>query len=694
MDDEDLGYFYDDATDQLQFMENALLDAKDGTDDSEKIGEIFRAMHTIKGTAGMFEFDEIVNLTHKAENLLDEIRDEKVVFTASLSTLFMSVKDTTTALVENVVNGAELDDDIKDTLVYLEKQLLENMSGDNNTNTNIEKPEEDTTTDNSSSNIWHISLRLKPEFLKTGMDIISIIKFMEEIGELQIVKTIANDIPDFEQYDPISTYIGFEIKYKHDGTTDDIDEIFEFIEDDIDLIFFKYDDKTKFNDLVDKRESYIKQLLIDHFDYEDTTEPPPAKIEQKDKVETKTKSTPTPQANNTQEKDFFLKVNSKKIDEIINKVSQMVIANAQVLGHTQNNDDEELQDMLTNIETLLEDVRDSVLDVRMVQVKDSFIKYRRIVNDTATKLNKQIDFILEGEDTELDKSVVEKLSDPLTHMIRNSVDHGVEMPDIRVANGKSPQGKVILRAYPDAGTIVIELEDDGAGINKEAVLKKAIANGIVSVDHNLSDKEIYMLIFAAGLSTADSVSNISGRGVGMDVVRRNIEELRGVIEVESTPNKGSKIIIRLPLTLAIIDGFLVQSGHDKFIIPVDMITQCIELTDEYKSDIKDAHTIMVRGEMLPLLNLRKFYDDKITQEELDSDENRYRQNVIIVRFGSSEVGLLTDELYGQQQTVIKPLGGIFKNIPGISGGSILGSGEIAYILDIPKLIEKQIKQRK
>ena len=307
MDDEDLGYFYDDATDQLQFMENALLDAKDGTDDSEKIGEIFRAMHTIKGTAGMFEFDEIVNLTHKAENLLDEIRDEKVVFTASLSTLFMSVKDTTTALVENVVNGAELDDD---TLVYLEKQLLENMSGDNNTNTNIEKPEEDTTTDNSSSNIWHISLRLKPEFLKTGMDIISIIKFMEEIGELQIVKTIANDIPDFEQYDPISTYIGFEIKYKHDGTTDDIDEIFEFIEDDIDLIFFKYDDKTKFNDLVDKRESYIKQLLIDHFDYEDTTEPPPAKIEQKDKVETKTKSTPTPQANNTQEKDFFLKVNS------------------------------------------------------------------------------------------------------------------------------------------------------------------------------------------------------------------------------------------------------------------------------------------------------------------------------------------------------------------------------------------------
>ena len=694
MDDEDLGYFYDDATDQLQFMENALLDAKDGTDDSEKIGEIFRAMHTIKGTAGMFEFDEIVNLTHKAENLLDEIRDEKVVFTASLSTLFMSVKDTTTALVENVVNGAELDDDIKDTLVYLEKQLLENMSGDNNTNTNIEKPEEDTTTDNSSSNIWHISLRLKPEFLKTGMDIISIIKFMEEIGELQIVKTIANDIPDFEQYDPISTYIGFEIKYKHDGTTDDIDEIFEFIEDDIDLIFFKYDDKTKFNDLVDKRESYIKQLLIDHFDYEDTTEPPPAKIEQKDKVETKTKSTPTPQANNTQEKDFFLKVNSKKIDEIINKVSQMVIANAQVLGHTQNNDDEELQDMLTNIETLLEDVRDSVLDVRMVQVKDSFIKYRRIVNDTATKLNKQIDFILEGEDTELDKSVVEKLSDPLTHMIRNSVDHGVEMPDIRVANGKSPQGKVILRAYPDAGTIVIELEDDGAGINKEAVLKKAIANGIVSVDNNLSDKEIYMLIFAAGLSTADAVSNISGRGVGMDVVRRNIEDLRGVIEVESTASKGSKIIIRLPLTLAIIDGFLVQSGHDKFIIPVDMITQCIELTDEYKSDIKDAHTIMVRGEMLPLLNLRKFYDDKITQEELDSDENRYRQNVIIVRFGSSEVGLLTDELYGQQQTVIKPLGGIFKNIPGISGGSILGSGEIAYILDIPKLIEKQIKQRK
>ncbi len=710
MEDEELSFFYEDACDQLQFMENALLDAKDGTKDPEKIAEIFRAMHTIKGNSGMFGFDDIVSLTHKAENLLDEIRDGNVELTSNLSTLFMSVKDTTAALVESVVNGASLDEEIKQSVAILQDELLANMPGSEDkreTNNIIIIDDELESDDEEKEKLWHISLRFEPEFLSSGMDILSILKYFLKQGEILLNIPVIDDIPLLDQLNPTETYMGFEIDFQSFCTKDDVIEIFEFVEDDIDLVVFEHDNKQELKKLLSKREENLFELLTENFSYgEDFLSKEIEKPIVEEKIEKETivttiipevkTTTKQPELIKKQSEDngFYLKVNSKKIDELINKVSEMVIRNAQIAGYTENNDDENLEDMINSMSSLLEEVRDGVMNVRMVQVKESFSKYRRIVNDTASKLSKEIDFILEGEDTELDKSVVEKLSDPLTHMIRNSVDHGIEIPEKRIAQGKNPKGKVTLRAYPDAGTIIIELEDDGAGINKEAILNKAIKNGIVDSNAKLTDKEIYKLIFAAGLSTAQTVSDISGRGVGMDVVRRNIEDLRGVIEVDSTMGQGSKITIRLPLTLAIIDGFLVQSGHSKFIIPVEMISQCIELTDEYRSEVKGANTINVRGMVLPLLNLRKFYKDKVTPDELvvDEDADEYRQNVVIVRFASYEVGLLVDELYGQQQTVIKPLGGIFEKVPGISGGSILGSGEIALILDIPKLVENQIKK--
>jgi two-component system chemotaxis sensor kinase CheA len=696
--DDDLSYFYEDAIDQLQFMENALLDAKDGTNNQDIVAEIFRAMHTIKGNSGMFGFSDIVELTHKAENLLDEIRDNKVVLTANLSKLFMDVKDVTSILVETKINNTTIENDTKNMLEYLKKELLENMSNtlqENSPNNDIQKIENNK---DKSEKLWHISLRFEPDFLKSGMDILSILKYFLKDGEILSNLPITNSIPLLNELDPISAYAGFEIDYQSTNSYDDIIEVFEFVEDDVDLFVFEHQNKDKFEELFQKREEYLKDLLIENFLYEeDVIETTKEEVVIVKKEEDKNEINPVkilPKINIKKDSEFFLKVNSGKIDDLINKVSQMVIRNAQIQRYAQNKDDEILEDMTQDMESLLEEVRNNVLNIRMVQVKDSFIKYRRIVNDTATKLNKEIEFILEGENTELDKSVVEKLSDPLTHMIRNAVDHGVEMPDVRISKGKNAKGKIILRAYPDAGTIIIELEDDGAGINKEAVLKKAIKNKIVSSEDNLSDKEIYKLIFSAGLSTASEISDISGRGVGMDVVKRNIEDLRGIIDVSSQDNKGSKISIRLPLTLAIIDGFLVQCGHSKFIIPVEAISQCIELTHEYKSKIKGSNTINIRNKVLPLLNMRRFYNDKITPDELkiDEDEDEYRQNVVIVKYSSYEVGLLVDELYGQQQVVIKSFGEIFKNIPGISGGTILGNNEIALILDIPKLIENQIKK--
>ncbi len=521
------------------------------------------------------------------------------------------------------------------------------------------------------------------------------------MGEILINIPITSSIPNLENIDCFKTYIGFEFDFESDCSKDDILEIFEFVEDDVDLLVFKHNDTDSLLTLLKHRENEnLKEILIENCSYNEESfeikQTPIIQEEIKQEIiEVKTPSTQLtinnetikeePKANpEIAKKSFSLRVDSSKVDLLINKMGEMVIQNAKLMQIAEQNADEDLEEVSEGISLLLEEIREAVMNIRMVQVKDSFVKFKRIVNDTANKLGKDIDFIIEGGDTELDKSVVEKLSDPLVHMLRNSIDHGVEMPDVRQKNGKSPKGVVYLRAYPDSGSIIIEIQDDGAGINKNVVLQKAIENGVVDKNQKLSDKQIYKLIFEAGLSTAQEVSDISGRGVGMDVVKRNIEELRGVIDVDSSENKGSKITIRLPLTLAIIDGFLVQAGETKYIIPLDLISECMELTPECQTSVEGSSTINVRGEVLPLLDIRSFYNEKVI--------NEIRKNVVIVKYGNYKVGLQVDELFGGQQTVIKPLGEIFENVPGISGGSILGTGDVALIFDIPRLLEYRIKQ--
>jgi two-component system chemotaxis sensor kinase CheA len=278
--------------------------------------------------------------------------------------------------------------------------------------------------------------------------------------------------------------------------------------------------------------------------------------------------------------------------------------------------------------------------------------------------------------------MIEKITDPLIHILRNSVDHGIEPPEERIKLGKPPKGKIILKAYPDSGMIVIEIIDDGRGIDKNKVLQKAIEKGIIPPNTNLSDKEIFNLIFAPGISTASEVSDISGRGVGMDVVKKNIDSLRGSIEIESEPGKGTKITIRLPLTLAIIDGFLVQVANVKYVIPLEMIKECIELTSDQKEKVQKQGYIALRKKILPVLDMKEFFDVK--------NNNSLRENIVIVKYGDKEVGLLVDEFYGEFQTVIKPLGELFEKVQGISGGTILGSGEVGLIFDIPRLVEYRI----
>ncbi len=713
---EELELFAEDTEEQLQFMENALLDASESGIDSEKIGAIFRAMHTIKGTAGMFGFDDVVSFTHVAENLLDEVRKDNVEMTPDMLALMLKCKDHVDSLAQLSIREEEITEEITATGAELLVQLRAMMPGATPVTPVVEEKEAvevfeekaqtvDTSLPQASGEevMWHVSLRLKEDFFTTGMSVLSIFNFFNEMGEIVMNVPVLTNVPLLKNLNPQKSYMGFEILFQSSSSKEDIEEIFEFVEDDVDLVIFKQEDNAGLEQLVKKRKSEnLQTLLVDEGIYEadiftaKEPEPEVVMIEEKQEVVAPVKAVaPAPKAKKEVQKEpakkaapktSSLRVDSNKIDVLINQMSEMVIANARINEISEQSDNMELEESANLLSELLEQVRDGIMDIRMMQVGDSFMKFRRIVNDTAKKIGKDIDFVISGGETELDKTVIEKISDPLVHMLRNSVDHGVETPQQREAAGKAGKGRIDLRAYPDAGTIVIEIEDNGNGINKEKVLEKAIASGIVSPNHNLSDKEIYELIFAAGLSTADKVSDISGRGVGMDVVKRNIEDLRGTLDIDSTPGKGSKITIRLPLTLAIIDGFLVQVGDTKYVIPLDMIQECIELDEEAKESMKGNQFINLRGEILPLLNVHEYFDEAVYEGG--------RENVLIVKYTDKVVGLKVDELYGEHQTVIKPLGETFQQVPGISGGSILGSGEVSLIVDVPSLIDYKLKQSK
>jgi two-component system chemotaxis sensor kinase CheA len=316
----------------------------------------------------------------------------------------------------------------------------------------------------------------------------------------------------------------------------------------------------------------------------------------------------------------------------------------------------------------------------MVQIGETFKRFNRVVRDVSKELGKDIELVVTGGETELDKTVVEKIGDPLTHLIRNSMDHGIESAEVRAANGKPAKGTLSLNAYHDSGSIVIEVGDDGGGLNKEKILRKAIERGIVAPGQTLSDREIYNLIFEAGFSTADQVSNLSGRGVGMDVVRRNIEALRGTVDLDSTPGEGTIVRIRLPLTLAIIDGFLVGVGESAYVVPLEMVLECVELTEAERQTLDNRAYVNLRGEVLPFIRLRNHFD-------VEGKSGR-RENIVVVKYGDQKAGFVVDRLMGEFQTVIKPLGKMFSRLKGIGGSTILGTGEVALILDVPSLIQQ------
>ncbi|WP_143051956.1 chemotaxis protein CheA [Allopseudospirillum japonicum] len=541
--------------------------------------------------------------------------------------------------------------------------------------------------------LWLLVLDFKADAFRNGMDPLSFIRYLSTLGEIQYLLVDEQAWPPAEAFDSESCYLKFYLGLYACTQVSVLEEVFEFAEDDCTLdIIPPYTDEAVYaqvlqhanpdlqaqlTELVTQAsalpEAVITQTVLE--ENQETTPKPQTPITPASPP-TKTSSPPK----NTRE-NVSIRVDAQRLGYLINLVGELVIASAATKLMVRQHGINEADEAVATMESLVEEIRDHALQLRMVQIGDTFARFRRVVRDVSKELGKQIDLQISGGDTELDKTVVEKINDPLTHLIRNALDHGIEAPEIRRAAGKPEHGCVSLNAFHDSGHIVIQISDDGRGLDTQKIRAKAERLGLVSTDQHLSHQETLRLIFEAGLSTKEEATNLSGRGVGMDVVKRNIESLRGSVDLESEVGKGTKVSIHLPLTLAIIDGFMVGAGEEAYVLPLANVAECVEL-HQTSWHVQDRHYVNLRGEVLPYLSLRDFL-----QKETDRQQQQRRESLVVVRFGRKRAGLIVDALYGELQTVIKPIGKIFQKVHAISGATILGNGEIALILDVQGLID-------
>ena len=633
--------FFAEAYQLLADVENLILQLEKNPEDLELLNAAFRAIHTIKGSAGVFGFANITHFVHDLETVLDRVRNQELQFDSALGNLVLACCDQVHTLVESLEHGvdaADLDQQCVAKQAGLTGQLKAYL---------LDEPADAVSTGTSQ---WLIQVELGVDTFRDGFDPYSIFNYLAKSGKFKSMEPQLQHIPKLGEFDPESCFLGFKAIYETEQSEAEILDAFEFLPDE------------------------CKVSVTSAAVAAPVTEEKNTVSEQVRELKTAARKAPVKAATST------IRVQSDKLDALINLVGELVIANAGTVEQARKSQSFALLEATCAVGALIEEIRDGALGLRMVEIGECFQRFQRVVRDTAQSLGKEVDLIIQGEETELDKSVVEKISDPLMHLVRNAMDHGLETPDERLGAGKQDKAKLTLNAYHDGGHIVIEVSDNGRGLVHEKIRTKAIEKGIVSATQSLSESDINMLIFAPGFSTAAAVTDISGRGVGMDVVKRNIEALRGTVNVRSKEGVGTTFEIRLPLTLAIIDGFQIAVGNSVYVIPLAYVRECVELTGQGGgSDAVDL-SYDLRGEYLPCIRLRKVFGET-------SDKPK-RENIIVVSHGGLKVGIVADRLLGESQTVIKPLGGLFEGNPAVSGGTIMGNGEVALIVDIPKLISE------
>jgi len=718
------GIFLEEASDLLEKLEDHLLKLEQNPEDMDTVGAVFRTMHTIKGSAGMFGFNSVSRFTHQAENTFDEVRNGRVAVTSELITLTLNARDhirnmlsepenkelmeVTESLIsqfqvyllQNSIDGKPVkpDSDIEEKSTQeIPTQSAKTQEIQNNevisfngnsqpvTETKAATPKKD---EDLSEVTYRISFVPDVDIFLNGTKPHSLIAELSEMGDISIIPYYTT-IPSLQEIDPTKCYMSWDIILTTTKTENDIQDVFMFLDSASKISIKKLSDFSQENPqqkklgeiLIEKNlvtadeisaaigyQKPLGQLLTDKkiVTVEDVQSALAEQKHIKNQIEKKS------QEQNSQ----TIKVNSTKLDKLIDLVGELVTFNARLTQLSGGLHSPHLSTLSEQGERLILELRDTTMDMRMLPIGTIFSRFRRLVRDLSSETQKSIELITEGEETELDKTVIEKLNDPLVHLIRNSIDHGIEKPNVRESKGKNPQGKVTLKAQHVGAFVLITIEDDGAGLDLEKIRKKAIDKGLISPNDELTENQTADLIFMPGFSTADKITSISGRGVGMDVVKRDIASLGGSVSVSTTKDKGSKFILKIPLTLAIIEGILFQVGENSFVLPLSNVVECLKFQTN-PNQTKFCSTTKIREDMVPYIDLRNFFDINTPRPE--------QQQIVIVTDQDSKIGIVIDKVIGNYQTVIKPLGKLYKNVQGISGATILGDGSVALILDVYKL---------
>ena len=701
--DQALLIFIAESRELLEDMESSLLALEQTEEKSELINSIFRAAHTIKGSSGLFSLDHVVAFTHVVENVLDKVRAGTLPIGDELVATLLLCCDHMSSLIDGVQAGQS---EANAATIEAGAPLLIKLHAVLGTSpadsaSLVAGTEHDATQriagKGAGADYWHLSLRFGPEVLRNGMDPLSFIRYLTTLGRIVDILTIPDQLPVAIDMDPEACYLAFEIHLDTQADKAAIEQAFEFVRDECTLRILPPNSRVEEYIRLLQESPEITERVGDmmvrcgaltrkELDTALSTQADAATqlpigsilLEQQavpaavvDAALQKQKQVKENQAQESRS----IRVDADKLDQLINLVGELIIVGAGVKLVAAKAGIADLLQRTTKLGGLVEQVRDSALQLRMVKIAATFNRFQRVVHDVSRDLGKAIELVIEGEDTELDKTVVEKIGDPLMHLVRNSMDHGIESAELRAARGKPAQGTLRLNAFHDSGSVVITVEDDGGGLKRERILAKAIERGLIEAGHSLSDTEIYGLVFEPGFSTADKITNLSGRGVGLDVVKRNITALRGNVEINSQEGVGTIVTVRLPLTLAIIDGFLVEVGKSVFAIPLDMIEECVA----YSAEVGHNYTNL-RGEVLPFIRLRELFAVAAPMPR--------RENIVVLKHMGKKVGLVVDTLLGEFQTVIKPLDAVFDQVKCISGSTILGSGEVALILDVPTLVHE------
>ena len=669
--------FLEEAFEHVNDLEKALLDLENNSTDKELVERIFRAMHSLKGGGAMFGFEKISNFTHNLENVYDLVRNDKLEITRELLTLTLESVDHIKMLL-NEDDGDNLETKTKHTFLNVEIQKIMNASGSQNKPE--ASPEESQDTPPSSSDkqsTYYILFKPHTNIFDNGTNPLYLVDEIANLGE-SICFPHFSSMPVFQELDTTKCYTYWEIFLSTDKEINDINDVFIFVEDTCDLDIQKISTENltvnrTFNRKILKIYETGNDIGIQNaIDIGDNLKP---------SVASKVKKAIQDKSNLTTKENAIssIRVSSDKLDKLMNLVSELVTTQARLTLFAGQNDIPELSAISENVQKLSRQLRDNAFSIVLIPIENMLTRFQRLIRDLSSELNKEVSFIAHGTETELDKTIIESLSDPLMHIIRNSIDHGIETPDEREKLQKPRQGTIYLRAFYSGANVHIEIQDDGKGIDPEFIRQKAIQKGIINADAQLSKKETLDLIFLPGFSTAKNVTDVSGRGVGMDVVQRKIADIRGEVEVDSEINKGTKLTIKLPLTLSIIDGLLVKIDATFYVIPLTVIDK-IYASDHEQLVNSFNNVVVLDGMQLPYFYLRDEF-------ELEKSSLKTEQ-VIVVSYEGKQVGLVVDEVVGEYQAVLKPLGKYYKNQEIISGATILGDGTIALVMDTNKAIKQ------